>query len=523
MRNKFSFLKNFYPFLYLSGVNIYNRKQIWKLVLFIIALAIIVISLWYTNNLVHKIETDERSKVKLWADAIRKKAKLVEYTNDLFTKITNEERKKVELWANGTKQLANPSLQMEDISFIFEVVKNNETVPVILTDEKGKILSSRNLDSALANNTDYLMAQMQTMRAQHEPIEIKIFGGKKNYLYYKDSKLFSELKLVLDDLIKSFISEVAINSASVPVIYTDSTKQKVLAVGNIDSTTVLSNPDILKSMITDMEAEQPAIEISLGDEGKHYIFYKDSFLLTQLKYYPYVQFGVIGLFLLIAYTLFSTARNAEQNQVWVGMAKETAHQLGTPLSSLIAWVEYLKLKDNSVDIANELEKDVKRLEMITERFSKIGSPPKLEKINVKNAIEDTVNYLRTRISKNVTFNIKQNENYDITAQMNAPLFSWVIENLCRNAVDAMDGNGSIDITIQDQTQFAYIDITDTGKGIPKAKYKTIFKPGYTTKQRGWGLGLSLCKRIIEIYHQGDIFVKGSEINKGTTFRIVLRK
>jgi signal transduction histidine kinase len=404
-----------------------------------------------------------------------------------------------------------------------QMFSNNETVPIILTDSEGKIQSSRNLDSARANDKAYLSDMLVKMKAQHQPIEINYYRGKKNYLYYSDSKLFAELKLVLDDLIKSFISEVAINTASVPVIYTDSTKQKLLAFGNIDSVSVTSNPDFLKSMLADMEAEQPPIEISLGEEGVHYIFYKDSFLLTQLKYYPYVQFGVIGLFLIIAYALFSTSRKAEQNQVWVGMAKETAHQLGTPLSSLIAWVEYLKLKENSVEVANELEKDVKRLEIITERFSKIGSPPQLEKLNVKNAIEETVGYLRTRISKNVNFSIKQNENYEVAAQMNAPLFSWVIENLCRNAVDAMDGNGSIDINIQDQTQFVYIDITDTGKGIAKSRYKTIFQPGYTTKKRGWGLGLSLCKRIIENYHQGDIFVKGSELGKGTTFRIVLKK
>lgn len=503
-------------------MNIYSQKQIWKLLLFIAALIIVGLSLWYTNTLVNKIAEDERKKVKLWADAIRKKAKLVQYTNELFTKITNEERKKVELWANGTKQLANPSLQMEDVSFIFEVIKNNETVPVILADHDGNIISSRNLDSAKANDKEYLKQEMELMRKQHDPIEITILRGRKNHLYYKDSKLFSELKNVFDDLVKSFISEVAINSASVPVIFTDSTRERVIAYGNIDSA-IIASPVLLKESIVEMESAKPPIVIDFGGEGKQYIFYRDSFLLTQLKYYPYVQFGVIGLFLLIAYTLFSTARNAEQNQVWVGMAKETAHQLGTPLSSLMAWVEYLKTKNVPPETITELEKDVKRLETITERFSKIGSAPKLEKENIYSVMEEAVNYLKTRTSKNVVYTIKAHDGLQVVAQLNVPLFAWVIENICRNAVDAMDGNGSITVDIYDQTQFVYIDITDTGKGLPKSKYKAIFKPGFTTKQRGWGLGLSLSKRIIENYHAGDIFVKWSEPNKGTTFRIVLNK
>lgn len=502
-------------------MNIYSQKQRWKLLLFAAALIIVILSLWYTNRLVHKIADDERKKVKLWADAIRKKAKLVQYTNELFTKITSEERKKVELWANGTKLLASPT-QTEDLTFLLQVVTNNETVPVILVDGKGNVIGSRNLDSAKTNDKKYLEKEIEEMRSQHNPIEITILAGQKNYLYYKDSRLFSELKNVLDDLVKSFISEVAINSASVPVIFTDSTRQRVIAFGNIDSAKV-SNPALLQTAISEMESDKPPIIVNFGDEGQQYIFYKDSSLLTELKYYPYAQFAVIGLFLIIAYTLFSTARNAEQNQVWVGMAKETAHQLGTPLSSLMAWVEYLKTKNVPEETIVELEKDVKRLETITERFSKIGSAPKLQKENIVEAMEDSISYLKTRTSKNVIYTIKSHNGKQVFAQMNIPLFAWVIENLCRNAVDAMDGSGSITVDIFDQTQFIYIDITDTGKGMPKSKYKTIFKPGFTTKQRGWGLGLSLSKRIIENYHEGEIFVKSSEVGKGTTFRIVLNK
>jgi signal transduction histidine kinase len=271
-----------------------------------------------------------------------------------------------------------------------------------------------------------------------------------------------------------------------------------------------------------MAASNEPIEVDLGDKSKHYIFYSESFLLTQLRYYPYVQFGVIGLFLLIAYALFSTARKAEQNQVWVGMAKETAHQLGTPLSSLIAWIEVLKMKGADEASLAELRNDVKRLETITERFSKIGSQPVLEKHDMIPVLEKSIEYLRTRTSKSVNY-ILIPPSQAIPAAVNIPLFEWVIENICKNAVDAMDGTGTITIQLSDQVQYVYIDITDTGKGIPKSKYKTIFEPGYTTRRRGWGLGLSLVKRIVENYHNGKVFVKSSEPGKATTFRIVLNK
>ncbi len=500
-------------------MSIYSKKQTWKLWLFMTAVVIVGVSLWYTNTLVNKIAKEERKKVKLWADAIQRKVGLVKYTNELFNKIKADERKKVELWAEATKQL---SMDLTDYGFVLKVVSDNTTVPVILADEHGTPITSRNLDSTKENDKTYLKMQMQAMRAVQEPIEITIYKGQKNYLYYKDSRLFSDLKNVLDDLIKSFISEVAVNSASVPVIYTDSTKQHVIASGNIDSLK-RNDTTFLISQTAVMAAQNQPIEVEFGDGTKSYIFYQESTLLTQLKYYPYVMFTIIGLFLLIAYLLFSTARRVEQNQVWVGMAKETAHQLGTPLSSLIAWLEYLRSKGLDPETAGEIEKDVKRLETITERFSKIGSVPKLDHVEVTKVLNDAVNYMKLRTSKNVIFSVEKANSAEITAQLNVPLFEWVIENLIRNAVDAMNGNGEIKIFISDQTQFVYIDIADTGKGIPKSKYKTVFEPGYTTKQRGWGLGLSLTKRIIENYHSGKIFVKSSEQDKGTTFRIVLNK
>jgi two-component sensor histidine kinase len=500
-------------------VSIYSKKQQWKLWLFITAIVIVGASLLYTNTLVNKIAQDERKKVKLWADAIQKKANLVKYTNELFNKIKTDERKKVELWAEATRQL---SQELSDYGFVLKVVSDNTTVPVILTDEHGTVITSRNLDPDKENDKTYLKLQMQAMRAVQEPIEIEIYNGQKNFLYYKDSKLFSELKNNLDDLVKSFISEVAVNSASVPVIYTDSTKMNVIASGNVDSLKI-KNAAFLKNTLATMTSQNQPIQVEFGDGSKSYIFYQESVLLTQLKYYPYIMFSIVGLFLLVAYLLFSTARRVEQNQVWVGMAKETAHQLGTPLSSLIAWLEYLKSKGLDPETALEIEKDVKRLETITERFSKIGSVPKLDYVDLVSVLNDSVGYMKLRTSKNVVFTIHTNNEAEVMAQLNIPLFEWVIENLIRNAVDAMNGNGAITISLSDQMQYVYIDVEDSGKGIPKSKYKTVFEPGFTTKQRGWGLGLSLTKRIIENYHSGKIFVKSSELDKGTIFRIVLNK
>ncbi|MBI4931664.1 MAG: HAMP domain-containing histidine kinase [Bacteroidetes bacterium] len=500
-------------------MNIYSRKQRWKLFLLLGAVLIVIASLWYTNILVKKIADDEQKKVRLWAEAIQRKANLVKYTNELFHKIENEERQKIELWAEANHQLTR---DLSDYTFVLEVIKNNQTIPVIIVDEKGKLLLSKNLDSILVKDTIYINGQIDTMQIQHKPIEIEILPGKKNFLYYRDSHLFSELKTVFDGLIKSFISEVAVNSASVPVIYTDSTTKNVIAFGKMDSLK-MKDSVFVEQTIAEIEFQNPPIEIDLGDGQKNYIFYKESFLLTQLRYYPYVQFGIIGIFLLISYILFSTARRAEQDQVWLGMAKETAHQLGTPLSSIIAWLEYLKMKGVDEKTLSEAREDVKRLETITERFSKIGSIPVLEKADIMEVLNKSVVYMKTRTSKSVNFSVQAMASHAIYVKINIPLFEWVIENLCRNSIDAMDGNGAIDVEVTDQLQYVYIDVTDTGKGISRTKYKTIFQPGFTTKQRGWGLGLSLVKRIVENYHGGKIFVKRSEIGKGTTIRIVLNK
>jgi two-component sensor histidine kinase len=255
-----------------------------------------------------------------------------------------------------------------------------------------------------------------------------------------------------------------------------------------------------------------------------FTYYKDSPLLTELKYFPYIQLSIISVFLIMAYTAFNSSRKSEQDQVWVGLAKETAHQLGTPISSLMAWIELLKEKFNAEDdqLFGEMENDVKRLEIVADRFSKIGSTPKLEDHNLYEVVNDFINYFKFRVSKNIHFSVNGQSNF-ITG-LNVPLFDWVLENLLKNAVNAIEGKGEINVEIQGNKlkDQVFIDITDTGKGIPRSKFETVFQPGYTTRKRGWGLGLSLTKRIIENYHNGQIFVKDSEISKGTTFRIILK-
>jgi signal transduction histidine kinase len=272
-----------------------------------------------------------------------------------------------------------------------------------------------------------------------------------------------------------------------------------------------------------MIAKNNVIEIPVSKNEMQYLYYKESSLLVNLRYYPVFQLGVILIFIVVAYIAFSSARKSEQNLVWIGLAKETAHQLGTPISSLIAWIELLK--DEQVDelTLTELSKDVNKLKKISERFSKIGSKPELYPENIYAILTNTVQYLRTRVSKKIVFKTNFSETDELFVPLSASLFGWVIENIIKNSVDSIeDKKGTITLEVQSNEKEIIIDISDTGRGINKSRFKTIFNPGYTTKQRGWGLGLSLSKRIIEIYHRGKIFIKSSESYKQTTFRIILK-
>jgi signal transduction histidine kinase len=326
------------------------------------------------------------------------------------------------------------------------------------------------------------------------------------------------------------LEEIIVHNNRIPVILTDGSGRPIDHRNlNIDAT--LSGEELEKTLEEELQVmkdEHDPVMISFrntDDEVYDYnfVYYKNSNLLYQLRYYPYIQLSIIAIFGVLTYLVFNYSKTAEQNRIWVGLAKETAHQLGTPISSLMAWNEYFKSENKLQDenLQEEFEKDIARLEMITSRFSFIGSTPLLNYEDIHAAVRNTINYIQHRLSTKVTFNISALPN-DIRAKINKPLFDWVIENLCKNAVDAMGGVGTIDISIRKaQDGNVMIDVKDSGKGIPKSKIREVFNPGYTTKSRGWGLGLTLVKRIIENYHKGKIFIKSTEPGQGTTFRIIL--
>jgi hypothetical protein len=500
-------------------MDLYSRKQRWKALLIILAITIVGVSLWYSNVIVNKIRDEERVKVQLWSEAVKKRLVLINYTEILFNDMRNEERIKVKTWAQAVGRFLVAS-DSKEILFLQDIMLNNNTIPVLIVDDDDKLVTYRNVEDSLVDSQEEVGALLAEMGRQYMPIRIDIAGIKQK-VYYKDSRIITDLEHTLDDLVNSFISETVMNSGSVPVLFTDSTMTNVILSANID-TTLFVDSMALAEEIKRLSAANEPIRVRFGENVVNYIFYDDSVILTQLKYYPIAQMVIVGLFLLISYLIFSTFRNAEQNHVWIGMAKETAHQLGTPLSSLMAWVQLLEARGTDRETIEELNKDVSRLETITDRFSKIGSATELKETDVAETMREAIAYLSPRLSTKVVFEVNQNREGIIKAMMNKTLFGWVIENIIKNAVDAMEGSGNITVDISHEIQNVYIDITDTGKGISPGSQKAVFQPGYTTKKRGWGLGLSLAKRIIENYHKGKIFVKRSEPDKGTTFRIVLR-
>lgn len=381
------------------------------------------------------------------------------YTNMLVEETSHEERKKVERWAEATKIFA--------------------TKPIEELDSTGQ--KTKQSDSNEA----------------------------------KSSK-------ELDNDVTIFLNNVISSNTTIPIIVVDEEGNIIL-----DSNIQYNNKNrekILAKEYAKMKARQSPIVIPLGDGEEQYLFYKESSLLVKLKFYPVFQLLVIVIFIVVAYVAFSSARKTEQNLVWIGMAKETAHQLGTPISSLMAWIELLKDENVSPAIIEELNKDMNRLEKIAERFSKVGSAPELYPENLYQQLQNSINYLQTRVSKKITFNSNFDAKNELYLPLSASLFSWVVENLVRNSVDAISNkNGTIDIQVTEKETEVHIDFTDNGKGIPKSIQRTIFQPGVTSKKRGWGLGLSLSKRIIENYHKGKLFLKSSEPNAHTTFRIVLKK
>lgn len=387
------------PVLYLwKRMNAYELKRFFKVILFLLALLIGSITLYFSNRLVRKLAVEERKKVALWAEAQKKIV----------------------------------SASEEEAGFFLRILEENTTIPVIL--ESDGLLIPRNLDSLRSLDTAWVRKQMLLFREQNEPISIRIDEITSNRVYYGES-----------------------------------------------------------------------------------------LLLRQLRYYPMFALGLVAVFTLVSYFAFSYSRKSEQNQVWVGLAKETAHQLGTPITSLAGWIDYLEAELGSLpaDAAAEMRKDIIRLNIITERFSKIGSEPIIRDVDINAAVERAISYMETRSGSGVVYEFHPLSR-TVMCPLNHNLFDWVIENLSKNSMDAMEGQGRITFYLTEKDKYIALDVTDTGKGIPSNKFKTVFKPGYTSRLRGWGLGLSLAKRIIENYHRGQIFVKESAPGH-TTFRILLRK
>jgi len=313
------------------------------------------------------------------------------------------------------------------------------------------------------------------------------------------------------------------NGKDIPLIQTN--ERDSIVANNYDSAAVAASKFYLKERLVILKKINPPIiwQNPLNSAEKNFTYYGESDLLVQIRYFPIVQLVVAILFIIIILIAVSNKSKSTQNQVWAGMAKETAHQLGTPISSLEGWMEILKENEGTQKVAEEMSKDVERLKLVSDRFGKIGSTPKLEETDLISQIETMISYIKRRATDRVSFSLTTGGENDITAMINPPLFDWVIENLLKNALDAMDGKGAININIKNETAQIIIDVKDNGKGISNKNIANVFKPGFTTKQRGWGLGLSLSKRIIDLYHKGELFVKQSEVGKGTTFRIVLKK
>ncbi len=314
------------------------------------------------------------------------------------------------------------------------------------------------------------------------------------------------------------------NENDVPIIETNES-DSIMQYINLDSAEIKKDRNYLQKKLRSFKSQnEPIVWTDPQDSTRRNLYYYgESRLLVEVRYYPIVQLIIVGLFIIITLLALRSSYRSVQNQVWAGMAKETAHQLGTPVTSLQGWVEMLKENPDNARIVTELEKDVNRLQLVSDRFGKIGSSPQLEQRNIISQVTTMVDYMRKRAPGKVNFSVNTGGKQEIFARISPPLFDWVIENLLKNSLDAMEGAGSIKVNIEELADKIHIDLTDTGKGIPLAMQQKVFKPGFTTKKRGWGLGLSLSKRIIDQYHKGEIFVKHSEPGKGTTFRIVLKK
>ena len=473
-----------------------------------VTIALALVALWQVKSIADAIRRDEEEKVRLWASAISQRAHMMEATQRFFEEATLDEHRKMQLYTDILQSFNSPDMGSDlefSLAYVHYIVDSSQT-PIIITTARDSIitvpqeLAGKKLDGALLK--EY---------SQNPPFSYRLWGMPMT-LYYKESQYYTQLREVLDNFTRSFLQDITQNSVKVPVLIVDSTGQRVLGSGNIDS-----------ARIHHADFRNDPIDITLPDGMRAKVYYENTPLLRALGWLPLFYFFIGFVLVLVSYYLFRTAHSAEQNRIWVGLAKETAHQLGTPLSSLSGWVEYLRGKEFKEEYAVEVEKDLRRLDTITHRFSKIGSVPELKEEDVRAATLAAVEYLESRSPRRVKFVVTFPEEEPFLAPLNSYLFQWVIENLCKNAVDAMEGEGTVSIVASQDARKIYLDISDTGHGMTASVQRHIFDSGFTTKERGWGLGLPLARRIINQYHRGRLYLKYSVPGQGTCFRVVLKK
>lgn len=456
----------------------------------------------------------------MWADAIQKRANLLISTKNIFDIIETMETDRAHILATSYEHIASLPPQA-DFSLYYQLINSNKYIPYILTDNEGNVTATRNLDDDYVKKISTPENLQSVLKEEnYEEISISYLPGENIHLYYKESIISSQLRMLLNADIQNFSDNIIQNAPSIPVIVMDSTLTRVITYGKVD-TNIIKDSTALHDYLTKMRKKHPPFVTHLSD-NKVYIFYKESPLIRSTFLLPYIITAITIIFVLSVFGLMVYYKKSEQTQTWNGISKETAHQLGTPISSLMAWTEILKSENVRTDIVDEISKDTQRLKDIAQRFSKIGSVPQLEKEDVAKQIHNFLDYFKTRISPQIQFEVKEVE-VPVYALINKDLFFWVMENISKNAVDAMEGKGKLTFEYGKEKKKVFIDISDTGKGMNKKTMRKLFITGFTTKKRGWGVGLSLCKRIIEDYHHGKIKVKHTELCKGTTFRITLSK
>lgn len=498
-----------------------KSKNIGEIGLMLTIVFLAIVSIIYANRLADSIQKQEEAQVILWAKAIGEKAKILKLSNEIFLKLAEEERKKVEITAKATQLLAGENPDEKIASLFLDIIRLNNQIPLVQTDENYVITDFKNVVKPSLKQGVLLKKSDNPEFFKYAPIEIS-FLDKRNYIFYKESIIYQNISAVIEQSSDQFINEITNNASLLPIILLDN-KKNLIHSGNIPEE-INSNEKKLKRYIDQLMKSHEPIILDIDPKNTKYLYYQSSNLASYVKWFPVVLYSILAAILFLAFAAIRNVRKYEKNQIWVGMSKETAHQLGTPISSLSAWIEVLD--ENSAlpaakkNMILEMKKDVNRLSLIADRFSKIGSKPKLESINLNQILTSCFEYLRKRGYKKVHFELKPIP-AELHVNINPQLFEWVIENLVKNAFDAIHNEGHITIETLAENRIISIDVRDSGKGILPKDIDQIFEPGFTTKKRGWGLGLSLCKRIIVEYFNGKIYVLSSRMNAGTVIRVEL--